>query len=151
MKMASTVLITTGLQAHCKFRAWAVSWLCFGPSLPLPDHHPQQDAAVKHTQSIHFYGAESLELFGLCLGKKFCYPLWITQLPQKCSCPWFAWFVSCASLTASLLLCSKLLGYTFQDPGMQKIVQDPKDTGGIETSAKNDLVCSRFQCTHFSV
>lgn len=121
-------------------------WMCFG----LPDHHPLQEVVV----DMHTTHSLLQCWFPWCLWpvswKKVCYPFWVTQLLHKCSCPWFAQFVSCPSPTASPWLCSKLLGSNFQNPGMQKIVQDPKCTSGIETSAKNVLVYAGFHCTHFS-
>lgn len=62
-------------------------WLCFGPSLPLPDHRPSKMLQLRHTQHIHFYSTDSPDLFGLCLGKTICYPFRVTQLLHKCSHP----------------------------------------------------------------
>lgn len=84
------------------------SWLCFGPFLPLPDHHSLQDAVVETHPTHSLLQCWFLWfLWSLPWKRKIYHPFWVTQLLYKCSCPWFVWFVSCSSPTASPLLCSK--------------------------------------------
>lgn len=71
MGMATTELIAAGLQADCKFMAAGLPCGCaFALPYPLLTTTPSKLLQLGYTQPTCFYGADSPDLFGLCLGQR---------------------------------------------------------------------------------